>query len=108
MGTISNKNVCNISVKKDIGIHKLIKLIVNHLNSLMPKEDALLTRKRHIKAVKRSIIALSETKKINLNINPELASENLRIVSREIGHITNVIDVEEILDDIFSNFCIGK
>ena len=108
LGTISNKNVCNISVKKDIGIHKLIKLIVNHLNSLMPKEDALLTRKRHIKAVKRSIIALSETKKINLNINPELASENLRIVSREIGHITNVIDVEEILDDIFSNFCIGK
>ena len=108
LGIISNKNICNISVKEDIGIHKLIKLIVNHLNSLMPKEDALLTRKRHIKAVKKSIIALTEIKKINLNISPELASENLRIVSREIGHITNVIDVEEILDDIFSNFCIGK
>ena len=37
-----------------------------------------------------------------------VASENLRIVATEIGNITNVIDVEEILDDIFSRFCIGK
>ena len=41
-------------------------------------------------------------------MNPEIASENLRIVAKEIGNITNTIDVEEILDDIFSSFCIGK
>ena len=41
-------------------------------------------------------------------INPEIVSENLRIVAKEIGNITNIIDVEEILDDIFSSFCIGK
>jgi len=46
--------------------------------------------------------------KFNLNINPELASENLRIAAKEIGSITNIIDVEEVLDDIFSSFCIGK
>ena len=51
---------------------------------------------------------MNDLKRFDLNINPEIASENLRIVAKEIGNITNIIDVEEILDDIFSNFCIGK
>ena len=102
------KKVCNISVKENVGIDKLIKLVVNHLNSLAPKDAVLLTRKRHMNSIKKSINALNEIKKIDLNFSPELASENLRIVAKEIGNITNVIDVEEILDDIFSSFCIGK
>jgi len=108
LGKISNKKVCNISVKENVGIDKLIKLVVNHLNSLAPKDAVLLTRKRHMNSIKKSINALNEIKKIDLNFSPELASENLRIVAKEIGNITNVIDVEEILDDIFSSFCIGK
>ena len=106
--TISKKGVHNISVKEKKGIDELINSIVKHLKSLAPKQDAFLTRERHIEAIKRSIYALNDVKKINLNINPEIVSENLRIVAKEIGNITNIIDVDEILDDIFSNFCIGK
>ena len=51
---------------------------------------------------------MKDLQNIDLNLNPELASEDLRIVAKEIGNITNVIDVEEVLDDIFSSFCIGK
>ena len=108
LGTISNKNIHNISIKKRTGIDKLIKEIVHYLSTLNPKEDGLLTRKRHKQAVKKSIGAMNDLLKIDLNTNPELASENLRIVAKEIGNITNVIDVEEILDDIFNSFCIGK
>ena len=103
-----NKGVYNISVKQNLGVDELINSIVNHLKSLAPKQDAFLTRKRHKEAIKRSIYHLNELHKFDLNTNPEIASENLRIVAKEIGSITNVIDVEEILDDIFSNFCIGK
>ena len=106
--TIYNKDIHNISVKENIGIDELINLIVNHLKSLAPKQDALLTRKRHVEAIKRSIYALKDVQKSDLNFTPEIASENLRIVAKEIGNITNIIDVEEILDDIFSSFCIGK
>ena len=103
-----NKDVYNISVKQNLGIDELINSIVNHLESLAPKQDAFLTRKRHKEAIKRSIYNLNDLQKFDLNTNPEIASENLRIVAKEIGSITNIIDVEEILDDIFSNFCIGK
>ena len=106
--TITNKCVHNISVKDNTGIEDLINSIVKHLKSLAPKEDVLLTRKRHIEAIKRCVDELTDLQKVDLNINPEIASENLRIVAREIGNITNVIDAEEILDDIFNSFCIGK
>ena len=105
---LPNKGIHNISVKDNIGIDKLTNAIVSHLKSLAPKQDALLTRKRHIEAIKRSIYALNDMQKFDLNINPEIASENLRIVAKEIGSMTNIIDVDEILDDIFSSFCIGK
>ena len=75
---------------------------------MTPKDDVILTRKRHVEVIKRSIYALKDLQKFDLNVNPELASENLRIVAKEIGSITNIIDVEEILDEIFSGFCIGK
>ena len=106
--TTSKKGIQNISVKKNFGINELINTIVNHLKSLAPKPDAFLTQKRHKEAIKKSIQFLKDIQQFDLNINPEIASENLRIVAKEIGSITNIIDVEEILDDIFSNFCIGK
>ena len=105
---LPNKGIHNISVKNNIGIDKLTNAIVSHLKSLAPKQDAMLTRKRHIEAIKRSIYALNDMQKFDLNVNPEIASENLRIVAKEIGSMTNIIDVDEILDDIFSSFCIGK
>ncbi len=105
---LPNKGIYNISVKDNVGINKLIKAIVSHLKSLAPKQNVLLTRKRHIEAIKKSIYALNDLQKFDLNVNPEIASENLRIVAKEIGSVTNTIDVEEILDDIFSSFCIGK
>ena len=54
------------------------------------------------------IVKISSESDVILNVNPEIVSENLRIVAKEIGSMTNIIDVEEILDDIFSSFCIGK
>ncbi len=106
--TTSTKGIHSISVKENIGVDELINSIVNHLKSLNPKQDVLLTRKRHTEAIKRCISALNDIQKFDLNINPEIVSENLRIVAKEIGNLTNIIDVEEILDDIFSSFCIGK
>ncbi len=98
----------SISVKKQTGIKELIKIIVDYLKILAPKENVLLTRKRHVQGVKRAVTALKQISIINLTQNPELVAEDLRIAATEIGKITNMIDVEEILDDIFNNFCIGK
>ena len=108
LGRLLRKDVHEISVKDKTGIDLLIKNIVGYLSSLAPKENVLLTRERHIQAVQKSSDALRRVSKTNLNNSPELASEDLRIAATAIGSITNSIDVEEILDDIFKSFCIGK
>ena len=97
-----------ISVKTHKGINELINVIVNHLQTLAPKENVLLTRERHVQGVKKSLFALEQIPLLNFDSDPELIAEELRVAATEIGNITNIIDVEEILDDIFSNFCIGK
>ena len=39
---------------------------------------------------------------------PELFAEDLRLALRAIGRITGRVDVEELLDIVFRDFCIGK
>ena len=102
------KGVIEVSTKKEETINKLIDVIVDHLESMSPKNNLILTRERHVQAVRNALNSLKKTLKINLNFYPELASEELRVAAKEIGSITNIIDVEDVLDDIFSNFCIGK
>ena len=97
-----------ISVKQNIGINELIEKIVNYFISLSPRESVYLTRLRHVVGVKNAIAALDRLNKINLNNNAELVAEELRVAAISIGSITKIIDVEEVLDDIFNSFCIGK
>jgi tRNA modification GTPase len=40
--------------------------------------------------------------------HPELLAEDLRLAMRAIGRITGKVDVEELLDFVFRDFCIGK
>ena len=102
------KGVIEVSTKREETINKLIDVIVDHLESMSPKNNLILTRERHVQAIRNALDSLKKTLKINLNFNPELASEELRVAAKEIGSITNIIDVEDVLDNIFSNFCIGK
>jgi tRNA modification GTPase len=39
---------------------------------------------------------------------PELAAEDLRLAVRALGRITGAVGVEDLLDVIFRDFCIGK
>ncbi|MPY73036.1 MAG: tRNA uridine-5-carboxymethylaminomethyl(34) synthesis GTPase MnmE [Alphaproteobacteria bacterium] len=65
----------------------------------------VLTRARHRDAVIVCREALARSLAAAL---PELAAEDLRLAARALGRITGAVDVEELLDVIFRDFCIGK
>jgi tRNA modification GTPase len=44
----------------------------------------------------------------SLGMGHEIAAEELRLAARALGHVTGHVDVEELLDVIFADFCIGK
>ncbi|MGQ9366302.1 tRNA uridine-5-carboxymethylaminomethyl(34) synthesis GTPase MnmE [Azospirillum sp. ST 5-10] len=64
-----------------------------------------LTRARHRRALEECRAALLRSLDAAL---PELAAEDVRLASRALGRITGRVDVEDLLDVIFRDFCIGK
>ena len=64
-----------------------------------------LTRTRHREALTDCLAALDRCGAATL---PELAVEDLRLAVRAVGRITGRVDVEDLLDMIFRDFCIGK
>jgi tRNA modification GTPase len=63
------------------------------------------TRARHRKALEDCRTALERAAGAEL---PELIAEDLRLALRALGRLTGQVDVEDILDVIFRDFCIGK
>jgi tRNA modification GTPase len=64
-----------------------------------------LTRARHRAALRSALAHLDAAEAADL---PELRGEDLRLAMREVGRITGHVGVEDILDSVFSQFCIGK
>ncbi|MGE4279698.1 MAG: tRNA uridine-5-carboxymethylaminomethyl(34) synthesis GTPase MnmE [Magnetospirillum sp.] len=67
--------------------------------------EPALTRARHRAAVDQCLEALSQ---FDVAKPVELAAEDLRQAARALGRITGMVDVEELLDVVFREFCIGK
>lgn len=96
----------SISVTKALGIDALLKALQDKIIEMVGKrEKPSLTRKRHRSALERGLEAIDRAIVSPL---PELAAEDLRLAIRELGRITGRVDVEDLLDVIFNDFCIGK
>ena len=68
-------------------------------------EEAAITRLRHRRALEDCRSALRGAAAAAL---PELIAEELRVAVRALGRVTGRVDVEDLLDIVFSEFCIGK
>ena len=87
----------------------LINKIAEHVSSkFISYTDTIPTKTRYILGVQNSIQSLLSAKSIDLKVNSELMVEELRLAIQEIGKITGHVDVEEYLEVIFKDFCIGK
>ncbi|MEO1150114.1 MAG: tRNA uridine-5-carboxymethylaminomethyl(34) synthesis GTPase MnmE [Pseudomonadota bacterium] len=95
-----------LSAKTGDGVTALTDYLAEDFNETAGS-PALLTRERHVSHVRQARDALGRAKE-NLHKVPELAAEDIRLAARAFDHITGKIHVEEVLGDVFSNFCIGK
>ena len=95
-----------ISAKTGRGLDVLLKKIGKYVeDKLSIREEPSLTRLRHRKALEECV----ETLNSSLNASEiELMTEDLRMAMRALGKITGQVQVEELLDVIFKDFCIGK
>ncbi len=97
-----------VSSKKLLGIDKLLNTISNLLSDLEPRESTLLTSERQVKNSLNVLKSLKKSEEFCVLTETELVAEELREAVKHLGKITCSIDNEEILDQIFGSFCIGK
>ena len=98
-----------ISLKEEKNLDKLIFAIKEKLkNQFISSEDILITRERHRQHLEQCVLHLDNFKQKNKPEDIDKAAEDLRLATRHLGMIVGKVDVEEILESIFNDFCIGK
>jgi len=99
----------SISLKTGDGLAQLIEALTEKVRArLEAGSDApALTRSRHRHALGEALAHLRHGLDAPSD-QPELLAEDLRLAMRAIGRITGRVDVEELLDFVFRDFCIGK
>ncbi|MBD0413765.1 tRNA uridine-5-carboxymethylaminomethyl(34) synthesis GTPase MnmE [Oryzicola mucosus] len=105
---VTAEHDCLISTVTGEGLEILRSLISARASaSLGDRGDVLPSRLRHVELLREAEVAVQkaladETKPL------ELKAEDLRQASDAIGRISGAVDVEDLLDVIFSQFCVGK
>ncbi len=95
-----------ISTETNVGIDNLLAALTTRVADLFADRGAPPpTRARHREALAICLSALDQAKAAPL---PELAAEELRRAADALGRITGRIDIEDMLDAVFRDFCIGK
>lgn len=97
--------VFSISAKNGRGLSELTDGLVQFASSHF-NDEALITRTRHRTLLRDTADALGRA--LQIREEPELIAEELRIAIHSLGRLTGRVDVEDILDSIFRDFCIGK
>ena len=115
---IYNKNLLNdlkklelieISATEKKSVLKLKERLIDEVNLLNPYTDVIISNSRHYEALKKALKAIEEVNKgLKENISGDLLSVDIRRSIEFLAEITGEITNDDVLGNIFANFCIGK
>ena len=98
-----------ISALTGLGMDRLVSALAQHAaDAFSAGEPALVTRQRHRDSLRETADALGRGLVLGAGASEELVAEELRLAARALGRLTGRVDVEDILEVIFRDFCIGK
>lgn len=110
--SIDGHRVWPLSVKTGQGLDDLLSRLTDMVadKCRTASDGPAPTRLRHREALQRTLDALDRfiQRDNPEHLGAELEAEDLRLAARELGRITGRVDVEDLLDVIFHDFCIGK
>lgn len=108
--TSDHTPIIGISAKTGSGIDNLRSILASSQRNILADSDTtLVTNQRHVQALsdaRTSLLRASEG--LALGIPTELISQDIRECIYHIGSIVGEISADEVLGNIFKNFCIGK
>ena len=107
---LKKRETLAISLRDETGLDKLVnglKKIVS--KRMVGQEPAVITRTRHREALQSCLNSMRSAKTaLSLGEEPEIVAEELRAATKSLGRVVGAVDVEDLLDVVFGDFCIGK
>ncbi len=98
-----------ISASNGRGMEHLISGITSYAESYFGNVgESLISRERHRRALNEICDSFLVILNPDSSLGEDLIAEELRLAARALGRLTGRVDVEDILDTIFRDFCIGK
>ena len=106
----SSVEILPISAKTGSGISSLRKILAASQRDLLADCDTtLVTNQRHVQALSDARTSLLRAQEgLTLSIPTDLVSQDIRETIYHLGSIVGEISTDEVLGNIFRNFCIGK
>jgi tRNA modification GTPase len=103
-------NLVFISAKHGEGIDNLKEKLLELTNAgELGKNDTIITNNRHYDALLRALEAIQKVKEAMDNqLSSDLMAIDIREALYHLGEITGSVTTDDLLGNIFSNFCIGK
>lgn len=102
------KTIFYVSALIETGIQSLIAALGQYAERHFGREPAILARERHRKALNRAMESLNRALNQKWSDAEDIIAEELRSAATSLGRLLGRVDVEDILDTIFRDFCIGK
>ena len=106
-----NKPIVEISALNKTGINKIFETIINKLQiGEIEKDDSyFVTNQRHKEAINNAVINLEEAiNTINSNMPIDIVAINIKEILESLGKITGDNVSDNIIEEIFKKFCLGK
>ncbi len=101
--------VISISAKNCEGINELKKTLRSCFLGEHPEPEIVVTNLRHKTALDKSATSLLEaSKSLRREMPPEMVAVDLQDANQYLGEVTGIITNNDILERVFSQFCIGK
>jgi len=103
-------NLIILSAKQKTGIHELTTILTQLANKgALSNNETIVSNSRHFEALNNAYNSIKEVQKgIDLNISTDLFAIDIRQALFHLGEITGEVTTEDLLGNIFANFCIGK
>ena len=106
---LTNFEIFEISANDIYSVSKLKNKLINQIEILSPYTETIVSNSRHYEALSKALESILEVKQgLENNVSGDLFSVDIRNSIKYLAEITGEITNDDVLGNIFANFCIGK
>ena len=106
---LTNFEIFEISANDIYSVSKLKNKLINQIEILSPYTETIVSNSRHYEALSKALESIHEVNQgLENNVSGDLLSVDIRNSIKYLAEITGEITNDDVLGNIFANFCIGK